>query len=167
MKLWKKRLQRIGAMICAAALCASLTPTAAWAEPNDAGEAIVARAPENVATVYSDDEKGIEVTVETGAVVERTVNFVIVVDGEVVEDGIQVGNLPIGGTDVTILADRYKVSTSIDGGWDELGTFTHKSGNIYRLGPTSNDNTARLAQTSLRPADGLARAERCADDVCT
>ena len=117
-----------------------------------AANAPEARAPEDVETIYLDEEKGINVSVETGAVIERTVNFVVVVDGETVAGGVQVDNLPIGGTNVTIIADRYKVSTSVEGGF---GTFTHTSGNIYRLYPTSDNITARIELTSFKTADDI------------
>lgn len=179
MQTWKTRFRRIAAMVCALALCASLLPAGALAEPENtpeqASSSSVAsepekqpadegvstqnvepeaapRSPENVKTVYSDSEKGIEVTVNTGAVVERAVKFVIVVNGETVAENVSVDNLAIAGTDVTIIADQYKVSTSIEGG---LGTFTYTSGNIYRLIPTENNVTARIELTSFKTADDI------------
>ena len=109
-------------------------------------------------TIYRNADLGIDITVQTGAeypyYVERTVTFEIVIDG-VDAGSYAIDELNMAGTDVTIIANRYKASTSIEGGLDDLGTFTHTSGNIYKLVPTSNNITARIELTSFKTADDI------------
>ena len=60
MQLWKKRLQRVAAMVCTLAMVASMLPTAAFAEAN-------ASVPEATSTVEESGE-----TSKTPATEEKT-----------------------------------------------------------------------------------------------
>ena len=103
MKLWKKRLQRIGAMICAAALCASLTPTAALAESSR--------------PIYSSEENGIAITLDEDdlGVGSTTVSFDVIVDGETVADDVVFNDVHTTLTQLTINAEGYDVTFNTSG----------------------------------------------------
>lgn len=103
--------------------------------------------------IYENDEKGIYITyTKDSGYIERTVNFVITENGtplyEVTLDGFK-----IAGNSVTIIAPRYKISTSVD---NAGGTFTHDDvGNDYRLIPTHDNITARIELESFKTHDDV------------
>ncbi len=113
---------------------------------------VEARVADGTETVYTDDDKGISVTAEvgyTGALTRRSVEFIITIDGA--EAGRKtIDNFDVWGQNVTIIAPGYQVATRIEGSELVTGTFTHTSGDIYRLIPTANNLTAYIELTSFK-----------------
>ena len=116
---------------------------------------VEARVADGTETVYTDDDKGISVTAEvgyTGALTRRSVEFIITIDGA--EAGRKtIDNFDVWGQNVTIIAPGYQVATRIEGSELVTGTFTHTSGDIYRLIPTANNLTAYIELTSFKTSD--------------